>query len=270
MKIQALRPLLQSAVFGTMLVLFPASLSWAAHPLITDDTGTQGKGKYQFEMNGEYGSDREETQAVEVTERAVEAAAALACGTADTVDVIIGIPYLLVEGRETDRVIPASVVISEKGISDVSLELKWRFFEHDGLSLALKPGISVPAGDEEKGLGAGKYGFALFFIASEERKALTFHQNIGYIRNNNVFDERANIYHVSFACEYELVEGVRFVANIGQERNPDRTSEREPAFGLLGLIYGITENIDVDAGVKMGITDPETDMTALAGLAWRF
>jgi hypothetical protein len=30
-----------------LLIVCP---SWAAHPLITDDTGTQGKGKFQLEM----------------------------------------------------------------------------------------------------------------------------------------------------------------------------------------------------------------------------
>jgi hypothetical protein len=30
------------------------------------------------------------------------------------------------------------------------LELKWRFFEKDGLSFALKPGIAFPTGNEKK------------------------------------------------------------------------------------------------------------------------
>jgi len=34
-----------------LLIAYP---SWAAHPLITDDTGTQGKGKFQLELNGQY------------------------------------------------------------------------------------------------------------------------------------------------------------------------------------------------------------------------
>ncbi|MDH4164102.1 MAG: transporter [Nitrospirota bacterium] len=256
-----------TALLITLTLIRPAQ---AAHPLISDDTGTQGTGKFQLEVNGEYGSDREESQGIETTERAVEAGVTLAYGASDTVDVIIGIPYLQVEGRETDITIPASTLISEKGLSDVAVELKWRFFEREGLSMALKPGISMPTGDEEKGLGAGKYGFGMFFIATEEFKPLTFHQNIGYIRNSNRFDEREDIYHVSVACEYELVEGLRVVANIGQERNPDKASDRDPAFGLIGIIYAITEHIDVDGGVKIGITDPETDRTVLAGMAVRF
>jgi len=40
------------------LLLF-AGPSWAAHPLITDDTGTQGKGNFQLEFNGQYDRDKE-------------------------------------------------------------------------------------------------------------------------------------------------------------------------------------------------------------------
>lgn len=35
------------------------TVSYAAHPLITDDTGTQGKGKFQIEVNSEFAYDKE-------------------------------------------------------------------------------------------------------------------------------------------------------------------------------------------------------------------
>jgi|GEM_PF-5264623 len=55
---------------------------------------------------------------------------------------VLTVPYQFLE--ETD------------GISDISLELKYRFYEKGGLSFALKPRISFPTGDEDKGLGAGE------------------------------------------------------------------------------------------------------------------
>jgi hypothetical protein len=259
------------AITFVVMALFLQPPSWAAHPLITDDAGTQGKGNFQVEVNGEYGSDRETpSPGLETVVRSVEAGAALSVGLTDALDAVIGVPSVQVETSETDLAAPAYAHTDEKGLSDVSVELKWRFLDRPGLSLAFKPGVSAPSGNERKGLGAGKYGFGAFLIATEEFKPLTFHQNIGYVRNNNRNDERENIYHVSLACEYEAAERLRFVANIGQERNPDRTSGREPAFALVGIIYGITGHFDLDAGFKIGISDPETDSTALAGLAWRF
>jgi hypothetical protein len=40
-------------------VLLVHAIAWGAHPLITDDAGTQGKGKFQFEVSGQYDSDKE-------------------------------------------------------------------------------------------------------------------------------------------------------------------------------------------------------------------
>lgn len=37
---------------GVVLSLMAAGAVFAAHPLITDDTGTQGRGKFQIEVNG--------------------------------------------------------------------------------------------------------------------------------------------------------------------------------------------------------------------------
>ena len=42
-----------------------------------------------------------------------------------------------------------------------------------------------------------------------------------------------------------------------------------PAFLLGGLIYSVTQNFDIDAGVKWGLNDVETDTTWLAGVALR-
>jgi hypothetical protein len=268
MKKHPLQPILVVA-FG-ILVSNPPLPSWGAHPLITDDTGTQGKGKFQVEVTGGYGADRETSPGVETTERDVEAAAAFSCGVTDAVDAVIGVPYVRVETRESDLTAPGYAHANEKGLSDISLELKWRFFEREGVSLAFKPGIAIPTGNEDRGLGAGGYGIGAFVIATEELKPLTFHQNIGYFRNNNRHDEREGLYHVSLACEYEMAERLRLVANVGRERNPDTTTARDPAFGLAGIIWGITENVDVDAGFKIGLSGPETDRTALAGIAWRF
>lgn len=39
-------------LLAVCVVIASAGAAFAAHPLITDDTGTQGKGKFQLEVNG--------------------------------------------------------------------------------------------------------------------------------------------------------------------------------------------------------------------------
>ena len=56
---------IKKIAFSWFLMLFLSMVSYATNaladiPLITDDTGTQGKGKSQIEIFGEYVYDKEE------------------------------------------------------------------------------------------------------------------------------------------------------------------------------------------------------------------
>ncbi len=251
---------------GLMVSLTAAGTAFAAHPLITDDTGTQGKGKAQLEFTGQYGIDKEDG----VTEKSFEAPTVpfLSYGLSDTIDLVFGLPFVSV------RVEDAGTTTAVRGATDLSIELKARVSEKDGLSFAVKPGISLPTGDEEKGLGNGKVSYSMFFITTKETGPWAFHFNAGYTRNEYKLqaDEEANrknIWHASLASQVEVVKDLNLVANIGMERNPDRTSNTNPAFILGGFVYSVTDNLDLDLGIKEALNKPETDTTFLAGITWR-
>jgi hypothetical protein len=248
-----------------MALLLIVCPSWAAHPLITDDTGTQGKGKFQLELNGQYDWDRNDSEDASVKSTGGQAAATLSYGIAENVDLILSLPYLWGKAE-----INEITIYDERGIGDAVLETKWRLFERNGLSLALKPGISIPTGNYEKGLGAGLLGGHLFLIASQELGSWAFHGNLGYIRNENKVDERKDIWHASLAATWEAIKNLKLVANVGIERNPDEDADNDPAFLIGGIIYSIKENFDVDFGAKCGLTKSETDFSLLAGVTFRF
>lgn len=252
--------------------LFIACPSWAAHPLITDDTGTQGKNKFQLELNAQYDWDKEKPEDVTVKSTGGQAAATLSFGIAENVDLVLSLPYLWTKEKESGFLTKKhyEVTTSEDGIGDAVLETKMRLFEIKGFSMALKPGISFPSGDDKKGLGTGKLGGQLFLIASQEVGPCAFHVNLGYIRNENGADERKDIWHASLAATWEVIKDLNLVANVGIERNPDDEADHDPAFIIGGIIYSINEIFDVDFGVKFGLTDSETNITALAGVAFRF
>ena len=259
--------MLGKSLFAVLIFsLSLAGTALAAHPLITDDSGTQGKGKAQLEFIGEYGNDKMDG----VTERSLQIPTVpfLTYGLTDATDIVVGLPYNEVVTEDTAG---KSTV---RGIGDASLELKRRFYEKEGLSFAVKPGITLPTGDESKGLGNGKASYHAFLITTKEVQPWAFHLNLGYIRNQYKLQEdedanRKDIWHVSLAAQVEFVKNVKAVANIGMERNPDKTSEIHPAFILGGFICSVTENLDVDAGLKYGLNKPETDIAYLAGITWR-
>jgi hypothetical protein len=259
---------------NTLLIfaLFFSGNAYAAHPLITDDTGTQGKGKIQIEINSEFSTDQEQENGLSVKEKGSEAGSTLSYGITDNIDLVVGMPlqwYTVKEGGVT--------VADESGFGDMGIELKWRLIEAEegGISLALKPGLSIPTGDEHKGLGNGALTGGVTLIATHEGRLGALHCNLGYNRNEygiteNTETARNDIWHASLAAELNLTDKIRSVANIGVETNEDKASTLHPVFFIGGLICSIDENLDIDLGLKCGLNDAETDTAFLAGLAARF
>lgn len=54
------------------------------------------------------------------------------------------------------------------------------------------------------------------------------------------------------------------------KKNPDKVSDNDPAFVLAGVIYSISDNFDVDLGVKTELSSSETDLSVMAGVVKRF
>ncbi len=265
-----MRSFLKQVCFVLGAAIVTSGTAFAAHPLVTDDTGTQGKGKFQIEINGEYGSDSETPLFVKSEGAGGNVESVFSAGLLDNLDLVLAVPYEWSRSKEN------GVVVSDgDGIGDVNLEIKWRFFEKSGFSLAFKPALSFPAGDEDKGLGTGKVGYGATLVATQEFDPFALHLNLGYSHTRFKLEEdrganRSDIWHVSLAGTAEVMDGLQVVTNLGLETNPDKTSDTPPAFALAGAIYQLTDYLDLDLGVKVGLTKPETDVSLLAGMAVRF
>jgi hypothetical protein len=241
-----------------------ASPAFGAHPLITDDTGTQGKGKTQIELTGQFDRDDEGGARTE----GWEAKAVLTYGLLDPLDLVLEVPYTWISAKDGETV-------REDGFSDLLVALKWRFFEQGGLSLAVKPAVTLATGDDEKGLGNGRASYGVNLISTYARDPWAFHVNLGVTHNDYKLEadreaNRDDIWNASLAAEYKLGESWKIVANVGAERNADVTSDTPPAFLLGGVIWSVSETLDIDAGVKWGLNGPETDLSFLAGVTFRF
>ena len=252
--------ILAGAALAVLTVFSMATVSRAFPPLITDDAGTVGKNGVEIELNYQY--DHEKNG--DIREDGHEIETVFTYGVLDNLDLSLALPVLFTRTDEEgfrDR---------EEGIGDMSFDVKWRFYECNGFLMALKPGITIPTGDEDVGLGTGRVGASAFFIATQEWEPWAFHFNLGYIRNENKVDERVDLYHVSLAAEWEAAKWVKVVADIGAEANTDRTSDTPAAYILGGLVFPVTEWLDLDVGVKGGLTRPEADYSLLAGMVFHF
>ncbi len=257
---------MKRVVLSVMGFFVMNSMAFAGHPLVTDDAGTAGKGRGQVEVGLSFFYDKDKTDELTTFKtEGGEAAVGVTIGLMETLDIVLGVPYVWYTLDENDVRLDRA-----DGISDIAFDVKWRFFEKDGWALALKPGLSLPTGDEDRGLGAGRAAYRMFLIGSKEFGPAAFHANAGYIRNENNADERRDIWHASVAAEVEVIKDLKLMANIGTERNADPGSDNHPAFALGGISYDVSEKITIDAGVKYGLTSTETDWTYLTGLTIRF
>lgn len=251
------------SVMGFFLI---TTTAFAGHPLVTDDTGTQGKGKAQIEVGLSFFSDKGETdEQTTLKSEGGDLTVGITVGLLDTLDVVVGLPYAWNTSEEKGLCIDRA-----DGISDITFDVKWRFLEKNGWSLALKPGFSIPSGDEDKGFASEITGFRFFLIGTKEFEPFAVHINTGLIRNENNLDDCKNLWHTSIACEIEVIKNLKLLANIGMERNTNSISDKHPAFALGGISYDVSEKFALDAGVKYGLTSTETDWTVLTGLTMRF
>ena len=260
------------------LIPHPSSLAWAAHPFLTDDTGTQGAGNWQLELQAERNQlDRTvDTGAgpVEQIRRITVFTPVLTYGLLENLDVALGL------NRVWQRVTENSVVTNDTdGMADSTLELKWRFYEADGLSLALKPGLLLPTGNENRGLGTGEPSWGVNFIATYDAKPWSFSGNVAYshVRYKlplDASDNRADLWRVSGGLAYPVRDDLRLVGEVGVRTNVSRHDPHLPGsngqFAMLGAIYSPTGKIDLDIGFRKRLNDAELDWTILIGATFRW
>ncbi len=251
-------------ILWASVFIVPAT-AWSALPLITDDTETQGKGRFQVEIGGEYDRDRGIVEGVLIKEMDYAVTTTLTYGIVDHGDVFIILPYQWLRVKN-DGV----MVANTDGVSDIAVGVKWRLYEERGLSFAVKPGASIPTGSSARGLGTGKADYNTYLIISKESDPWEVHMNLGYIRNENRIGERRDIWHASLAGAYEVEKLLKICADIGIETNRDKTSEVEPSYLLGGIIYSVKENFELSLGVKVGLSNPGTDYAVLPGVTYRF
>lgn len=230
-------------------VLAPA---WAAHPVLTEDTGTQGQGRFELELGLE--------RVREGDGHAFEFGPQLSWGATEALDLIVRPSWLDLRGAEA----------SSRGAGDTALDLKWRFFEGDPLSFGLRAGVDLPTGSDDRGLGAGKVGYHGVLIASYDLEPLSFHANVGVIHVGNIPLQRRDLALVSVAVVWAVHEGVKLSAEGGAASHPDRQRSTWPAVARFGVIWTLDKSWDVDLGYQTRLNRAAPEAAVLAGATLRW
>ncbi|OWW19809.1 transporter [Noviherbaspirillum denitrificans] len=234
------------------LVFLAAGTAHAAHPLVTDDTGTQGRGNHQLELN----TDRMRDAGVS----SQSAAITYTYGLRDALDAFVTLP---------------AATTSPSGLGDVAAGFKWRFSESAGTTFGLKPELFFATGNENRGLGSGRAHAGLTLLASHQAGEWTLLGNAGLAVNRYALpvdhdQNRRYVWRLSAAAIREVAEGWKALVDSGVARNTARSERTHPAFILLGMIYSPSEKLDLDIGWKAGLNSAETHRQVGAGVTVRF
>ncbi|MDD4880090.1 MAG: transporter [Gallionellaceae bacterium] len=241
-----------AALAGALALPVPAH---AFHPLITDDTGSQGAGGNQLEIGTDHG------RSGGATARAV--GLTYTRGIADNLDLFIGAAY------QTS---------AQSGWGNVGIGAKWRFHEDvaSKFSLALKPEVLLPVSraDEADGLGNGKTSYGLTLIASRETGFGELHFNAELARSNladAAIAERKSFWRLSVAPVWAVADGWKLAFDLGLQANPDRSQNATMGFVEVGVVYCPNDAVDLSLGVIRDLMDgPVETTTATAQATWHF
>lgn len=242
---------------ASFLFIAAAGAAQAAPPLITEDTGTQGKGVSQLEFTVE--TPREDRGGTSYD--GVEASLVLNYGLAENVDLQFVLPYL----RVTEHT--AGVRTETEGMLDARINVKWRFYEKDAFSLAFMPGVIIPTGKE--GLSTERVDPGALLIASYEPEPLALHADLGYRYLDNVLGLREDLYHASVSVHYTLQDTLKLVADQSWENTLDPGPTGTVRYTTLGAIWRVSENFGIGCGVKFGHGEFAIERTYLCGMGLR-
>jgi len=267
-----------AVIANSSFCLLPSGPGWAAHPFVTDDTGTQGKGNWQLELQGDLlRSERTADTGsgpVEQKRKLNAFIPVLSYGILDSLDIQFGLSHVRLRTTEN-----GVVTEDESGMSDSTLEVKWRFLEAGAFSLAVKPGLLLPTGDEAKGLGTGSTSWGVALLATYDAEPWTFLGNVAYSKARfklpqDAADNQSDLWRVSGGLSYAVAGDVRLVGEAGLRRNESRndpyTPDKTSQFAMIGIIYSPSKNMDFDAGFRKNLNDAEFDSAFLVGATFRW
>jgi hypothetical protein len=158
----------------------------------------------------------------------------------------------------------------QRGFGDITTRLKYNFWGNDGgkTAFAVMPFVKLPTNQDELGNNSVEGG-VIFPLAVE----LPAGFGMGLMTEFDFNRDSGDGYHTEFVntitFSHDIVGKlggyVEFFSAVSTEQGADWVGTVD-----LGLTYGLTEDIQLDAGVNVGVTDSADDVNPFLGLTWRF
>jgi hypothetical protein len=173
--------------------------------------------------------------------------------------------------RQTVRYRTAGTRERIDGFGDATLRLKHNLWGNDGgtTALALMPFVKLPTASRGIGNGAVEYGLIVpLSIGVSERIGVGLMTEVDLLEESEGQGYAATFIN-SATMSFGITERLGAYTELYTERGSERGS-RWIVTGDLGLTYALTDDLQLDGGVNLGITEAADDLQLFVGISRRF
>lgn len=226
-------------------------LSFAGHPLNTEDGFTLGTGAFEVEVVTEFFDFNSNSE--------IAMPLGFSIGLADNTDFLFGLSYHKYWDEEHNFT----------SFNDIIIELKQMLFI-DEVRFGVKPFISIPTGDHSRGFGAGKLNYGMIILLTKEWEKFHVHTQLGYTQNKNSVNQNENLWEYSVALEKLFSDRFSGLLEFGVSSNCCPYNSEPPKFISLGAAYILEENFSISAGLIRGIHNVDRYLGLTGGITVTF
>ncbi len=231
----------------------------------TESPYTVDAGHFQFELDfATFTSDREDGVRVKTVNLAP---INLKLGLTNRTDLQVVVENYIRE-TTTDR---TSKRRSVDGFGDVTVRMKHNLWGNDGgtTALALMPFVKLPTNGNGLGNNALEFGLIVpLAIGLSERFGLGLMTQVNFVEQIDGSGLAPSFVNTA-TIAFDLTDRVGLYTEIFTEKSVERGTDLVATLDG-GVTFAVSPDIQLDAGVNLGITDAADDVNLFVGLSRRF
>ena len=219
--------------FALPLVLLGlhVTVACAGHPMMSEDTGTQGTGNAELEQ-GYAWSNLDGSGSLLFQPQ-------LSYGLTPALDLIVQPSWQVADAGVAGRV---------RAFGDTNVDAKWRFQGASPWSLGVRGGLQLPTSQEGLGIPHDRVAVHAILVATADFTPFVLDVNVGMGRAPADAGGRSDLYHVSVAALYSVNDSLFVLADAAADTNPVATGPGWQGTLLTGVIYTLRPGLDLDVG----------------------
>lgn len=178
---------------------------------------------------------------------------------------------VVVASYHHERTRAGKVRSTDEGFGDLTLRTKFNVWGNDGgrTALAVMPFVTLPTASGDFGVPDAEAGIIIpLAVELAEGWALGLMTELDVVNDE---DGSGHTVHVvnSITVGHDLTEKLGMYVEFFSEIPTENSSEWIGTVDV-GFTYALTENVRLDAGVNIGVTDSADDLNPFLGISMRF